>query len=145
LVAVERLLIVNADDFGRSHGTNAGVARGHEQGVVTSASLMVNWPSAAEAAAYARSHPELSVGLHVDLGEWSYQDGEWRQTYVAKEPVKAAVHLQLSRFETLVGRSPSHIDSHQHVHETEPARSLLAELTRELRVPLRNHHPQIRY
>ena len=67
-------LIVNADDFGQSPGVNRGVIAAHERGVVTSTSLMVRWPSAAAAAAYAREHPALSVGLHVDLGEWACRD-----------------------------------------------------------------------
>ena len=50
-----RALIVNADDFGLSPGVNAGVARTHEQGILTSASLMVRQPAADEAAAYARA------------------------------------------------------------------------------------------
>ena len=62
-----RYLIVNADDFGQSTGINKGVIQAHEEGIVTSASLMVRWPAAPEAAAYARNRPGLSVGLHVDL------------------------------------------------------------------------------
>ena len=46
----ERSLIVNADDFGLSPGVNAGVARTHEEGILTSASLMVRRPAAAAAA-----------------------------------------------------------------------------------------------
>src|SRR5437764_14850027 len=77
----ERELIVNADDFGRSPATNDGIIRGHEHGIVTSASLMVRWPAAVEAARYARRHPGLSLGLHVDLGEWAYLDGQWVLVY----------------------------------------------------------------
>ena len=65
-----RTLIVNADDFGRSAGINAGVAQAHDDGVVTSTSAMVCWPGAAEAAALVRERPTLGVGLHVDLSEW---------------------------------------------------------------------------
>ena len=43
--------------------------------------LLVRWPAAAEAAAYAQDHPELSLGLHVDLGEWTYDNGEWFPLY----------------------------------------------------------------
>ena len=50
----EPLPIVNADDFGQSPGITRGVIAAHERGIVTSASLMVRWPSANEAAAYAR-------------------------------------------------------------------------------------------
>ena len=52
----ERLLIVNADDFGLSPGVNAGVIEAHERGIVTSASLMVRWPRREQAAAYALEH-----------------------------------------------------------------------------------------
>jgi len=47
----QRYLIVNADDFGQSQGVNRGVIAAHEHGIVTSASLMVRWPAAIEAAA----------------------------------------------------------------------------------------------
>jgi predicted glycoside hydrolase/deacetylase ChbG (UPF0249 family) len=77
----KKILIVNADDFGLSAGVNAGIIRAHEHGIVTSASLMVRWPAAAAAAALTRSHPRLSVGLHVDLGEWIYENDRWRQVY----------------------------------------------------------------
>jgi hypothetical protein len=76
-----RHLIVNADDFGQSVGVNRGIIEAHERGIVTSASLMVRWPSAQEAAAYARSHTSLSLGLHFDFGEWRYRDGNWWKLY----------------------------------------------------------------
>src|SRR5207249_7492687 len=77
----QRYLIVNADDFGLSPGVNRGIIKAHDQGIVTSASLMVRMPAAAEAAAYAREHPSLSVGLHCDLGEWTYRDRKWEPVY----------------------------------------------------------------
>ena len=39
-----RRLIVNADDFGRAAGINAGVMKAFEDGIVTSATLMVRYP-----------------------------------------------------------------------------------------------------
>src|ERR1051325_8571977 len=52
-----RRLIVNADDFGRSSSINAAVIRAHREGILTSASLMVNEPAFAEAVALARQNP----------------------------------------------------------------------------------------
>ena len=75
-----RILIVNADDFGRSDAINRGVIRCHEDGIVTSASLMVRWPEAEGASVYARGS-SLSVVLHLDLGEWVYREGEWLSVY----------------------------------------------------------------
>jgi len=145
----QRVLIVNADDFGRSPGVNKGVIQAHEHGVVTSATLMVRWPAAIEAAAYAR-RSSLSVGLHVDLGEWIYRDGEWQPRYeVLSEPSEDAVAeeigRQLERFEALMGRPPTHLDSHQHVHRREPIRTALIEMALKLAVPLRHYTPYVRY
>jgi hopanoid biosynthesis associated protein HpnK len=62
-----RRLIVNADDFGRSRSINEAVIRAHQDGILTTASLMVNGAYADEAAALARQNPRLGVGLHVSL------------------------------------------------------------------------------
>jgi hopanoid biosynthesis associated protein HpnK len=62
-----RRLVVNADDFGRSHSVNQAVIRAHREGILTSASLMVNEPPAGEAVALARKNPGLGVGLHLVL------------------------------------------------------------------------------
>src|SRR5215831_932010 len=60
-------LIVNADDFGRSHSINEAVMQAHREGILTSASLMVNEPACAEAVTLARENPKLGVGLHLTL------------------------------------------------------------------------------
>jgi predicted glycoside hydrolase/deacetylase ChbG (UPF0249 family) len=146
----DRALIVNADDFGQSRGINRGVVEAHEHGIVTSASLMVRYPAAAEAAVYAREHPTLSVGLHVDLGEWTCRDGTWsaRYTVVAHDDAAAVekeVGLQINRFHELLGRPPTHLDSHQHVHRREPVRSVLGALARAFGIPLRETDDRIGY
>jgi predicted glycoside hydrolase/deacetylase ChbG (UPF0249 family) len=145
-----RFLIVNADDFGRTAGVNAGVIKGREQGIVTSASLAVRWPPAAEAAAYCRANPELGVGLHIDLGEWVFENGEWVSAYEVvsltdANAIAAAVESQLDSFRELVGRDPTHLDSHQHVHRQEPAASVAAELAEALGVPLRWQGTRVQY
>ena len=146
----ERVLIVNGDDFGRTSGINRGVIRAHEHGILTSASLMVRWPAAVEAAAYCRNNPALSLGLHLDLGEWVYRDRAWRSLYqvVATsdvDVVRAEVRKQLEAFRRLVGRDPTHLDSHQHVHLHEPVRSAVLETARPLDVPTRACSPEVRY
>jgi chitin disaccharide deacetylase len=145
----ERILIVNADDFGRSPGVNRGVIRSHEAGIVTSAGLMVRWPAAEEAAEYARGS-RLSLGLHLDLGEWEYRAGDWSPRYEVlsketPEAVERELREQLERFERLVGTTPTHLDSHQHVHRSEPARTALRRVGAELGVPVRHLTPEISY
>ncbi|MFN2507367.1 MAG: carbohydrate deacetylase [Chthoniobacterales bacterium] len=145
-----RYLIVNADDFGLTRGVNQGIIEAHEHGIVTSASLMVRYPTAGEAADYARTHLDLSVGLHFDLGEWRYHNGQWAAAYqvVASsdpEAVEAELERQLARFEHLLGCAPNHLDSHQHVHQSEPSRSLLLGCASKLRVPLRDSSRRVSY
>jgi predicted glycoside hydrolase/deacetylase ChbG (UPF0249 family) len=145
-----RYLIVNADDFGQSRGVNRGIMKAHGRGIVTSASLMVRWPAASEAAAYAREHPSLSLGLHVDLGEKIFRSGEWLPIYsvVPLQDISAIeqeVSHQLDVFRHLMGREPSHLDSHQHVHLREPVRSILVDTAQHLGIPLRNCCPNVCY
>jgi chitin disaccharide deacetylase len=143
----ERVLIVNADDFGRSPGINRGVIRTHEEGIVTSATMMVRWPAAADAADYCR-RSALSVGLHLDLGEWEYRDGEWRARYElaaarTRDAVADEIERQLERFERLIGRPPTHLDSHQHIHNARPVRGELRRVGERLGVPVRDVTPGI--
>jgi predicted glycoside hydrolase/deacetylase ChbG (UPF0249 family) len=146
----DRLLIVNGDDFGRTPGINRGVRRAHEHGILTSASLMVRWPAAADAATYARSHTALSLGLHVDLGEWVYRSRCWQPVYTVVPTDDAAavaveVAAQLATFRRLAGRDPTHVDSHQHVHRHEPVRSVLLDAAQRLGVPTRACLPTVHY
>jgi len=145
-----RYLIVNADDFGQSRAVNRGIMQAHRRGIVTSASLMVRWLAASEAAAYAREHPSLSLGLHVDLGEKVFRAGEWVPLYTVvslQDPTAIGDEIarQLETFRDLMGCHPSHIDSHQHVHRREPVRTLLIEVARQLDIPLRQCSPEVFY
>lgn len=145
-----RCLIVNADDFGLSPGVNRGVVKAHRQGIVTSASLMTRGPALEEAAALARENPRLSVGLHVDLGEWVYVNYAWCPAYEVvpldnSEAVADAIAHQLRVFRLVMGRDPTHLDSHQHIHRSDPVRSILLQQARQLGIRLRGENPDIRY
>jgi predicted glycoside hydrolase/deacetylase ChbG (UPF0249 family) len=145
-----RHLIVNADDFGLCPGINRGILHAHQEGIVTSTSLMVRPESAAEAATLARDHPHLSVGLHLDLGEWRFDGETWRAVYLvtaleSPAAVQEEVERQLAKFRALTGRDPTHLDSHQHVHRSEPVLSIVRVVARCLDVPLRGEEPSIRY
>jgi predicted glycoside hydrolase/deacetylase ChbG (UPF0249 family) len=138
-----RFAIVNADDFGQSHGVNRGIAEAHEQGILTNASLMVRWSAAGDAAAYARNHPALGVGLHLDLGEWTLRAGEWAPLYEVVDisdsrAIAGEVMWQLEAFERLLNRPPAQIDSHQHVHLREPVRSIVCEAAERQGIAVRD-------
>jgi predicted glycoside hydrolase/deacetylase ChbG (UPF0249 family) len=142
--ASARYLIVNADDFGLTDGINRGIIEASEKGIVRSASLMVRQEHAPAAAFYAREHPHLSVGLHFDVAEWLCREGNWETVYEVidrhdPEQVRHEFGRQLEKFDRLTGRMPTHLDSHQHIHDSEPARAILRECSAQLRIPLRRN------
>jgi len=60
-------LIVNADDFGMTHGINRGIIEANGKGIVTAASIMVTGWAFDEAVQLARENPNLDIGLHLSL------------------------------------------------------------------------------
>jgi predicted glycoside hydrolase/deacetylase ChbG (UPF0249 family) len=145
-----QILIVNADDFGLSEGVNAGIIEAHEHGIVSSASLMVRRPGVAQAAEYARRSKSLCVGIHIDLGEWSYRNDEWVPLYevVSAHSLAAVaeeVRWQIGEFCELLGKPPTHVDSHQHVHTEQAVQAIFEEVAVELSVPLRHFTANINY
>ena len=121
---------MNADDLGYSSGVTRGILEAHEHGIVTSASLMVDEPGAEEAAELAPDARALSVGLHAVLD----RGGE------VAEPDEAGRELerQLVRFEWLVGRRPTHLDTHHHVHRDPRLAPTVAAFAARHRLPLRD-------
>jgi hopanoid biosynthesis associated protein HpnK len=133
-----RRLIVNADDFGRSHSINAAVIRAHGEGILTTASLMVNEPGLDEAVALAKQNPKLGVGLHLSLlcgraalspekipglvnprGEFSSNPVGVGFHYFFKrslrEQLRTEIHAQFDRFRA-TGLLLDHVNGHLHLH-----------------------------
>ncbi len=120
-------LIINGDDFGASRGINRGIIQAHHDGILTSASLFVNRPASIEAAALARQHPGLSLGLHLELDAG---DSE-------AEGVAAQCERQLARFRELTGERPTHVDSHHDVHRAPHVLPHVLALAQRVGAPVR--------
>jgi len=128
--------IVNGDDFGASRGINRGIVEAHCHGVLSSTSLMVNRPASEEAAILSRELPELSIGLHVNI---TTEDGELVVDLAAPDECRAELYRQLERFQDLMGRLPTHIDSHHNVHRSPQLLPHFLDLAQQYRLPLREH------
>jgi predicted glycoside hydrolase/deacetylase ChbG (UPF0249 family) len=126
-------LIVNADDFGRTSGINAGVLEAHDSGIVTSATVMVLESAAEEGVFEAlRRAPRLSLGLHFVLTGGSLpasppdripsllvdgrvpRNAESLPPDLSREEISRELEAQISLFTKMAGRLPSHLDSHHH-------------------------------
>ena len=60
-------LVVNADDYGQSLGTNQAILKAHHQGILTSTSCMANMPAIEAGAAELSDAPKLGLGAHISL------------------------------------------------------------------------------
>ena len=131
-------VILNADDFGRSRQINAAIIRAHQEGVLTSASLMMAGEAVEDAVALARQNPELAIGLHVvvingrsvlpperiphlvnNQGFFSNDAVSAGVKYFASPRLQNELAQELSaQFECFskTGLQLSHVDGHLHMH-----------------------------
>jgi predicted glycoside hydrolase/deacetylase ChbG (UPF0249 family) len=125
--ALMKCLIVTGDDFGITSGVNRAIIQAHREGILTSASLMVDRPACKQAAALGRECATLSVGLHLEV------DPE------EPERIQAELERQLARFLDLVGTAPTHVDSHHDVHHDPRVLPCLLAWAARTGVPVRGH------
>ncbi len=130
-------LIVNADDYGWTQGITDGILKAHHDGIVTSTSMMVNRAASEYALEQMKLAPKLSVGVHLTLCDGSpvlpaeqvpslvdsdgnfYSHDEtvsrlWKKKFSALE-IEAEFRAQI-RWMKDRGVTPTHADSHHHVH-----------------------------
>jgi hopanoid biosynthesis associated protein HpnK len=147
-------LIVNADDLGLTPAVNRGILRAFQDGIVSSASLLVTGSAFEEAVALAQRNPKLDVGLHLTLveeravlgreilptlvdetGRFPRTSGEFfRRTFLGRiswDEVEREIAAQIARFQK-TGLRLSHLDSHQHLHMFPPVFQIVRRLTRRI-------------
>ncbi|MFB5674942.1 polysaccharide deacetylase family protein [Paenibacillus terreus] len=152
----ERLLIINADDFGMCHSTNHAISKLLADGVTASTSLMVTCPWVLEAAAFLKQNPNADVGIHTTFtSEWEHYkwgplntqlstltdqfgyfpaDTETVIANAAPEEIREEATAQIE-FALRLGIDLTHVDNHMGsvYHVTE----ILLDLCETYRLPLR--------
>lgn len=156
-------LIVNADDYGRTPGINAGTLEAHRNGIVTSATAMVLEPAAEEGLREAlATAPALSIGLHfaltgggppaaslMDLLELA-PGGHFPRSAddlphrIPDREVRLELEAQIARFERIAGRLPTHLDSHHHAALHASVQRVFARVARERGLPVRASNDRAR-
>jgi predicted glycoside hydrolase/deacetylase ChbG (UPF0249 family) len=151
-------LVVNADDFGYTPGVTSGILRAHRDGIVTSTTLMTNAPDTEGAARAARSAPRLDVGVHLVvtygrpltaphlIPSLVTEEGTFpRVTDLLRsgrpQAAEALVEYraQYARAKTLLGRAPSHLDTHHWVHDMPALEDAVLALAKETGAAVRAH------
>jgi len=149
-------LIINADDFGFSDDVNTAIIQAHEEGILTSTSLMVTGDAAQNAIALAKNHPHLAVGLHLVLvcgksvlppaqiphlvdsqGNFSDNPTQAGLNYQFNQATRAELRLeiaaQLEKFRDS-GLNLSHVDGHLHLHVHPVILNILTEFAGEFQI-----------
>lgn len=150
--------IFNADDFGISKGVNAAIVKAHREGILNSASLMINQKYAAEAVKSAKEMPDLEIGLHVNLtneypaapaqqipllvdGQGKLKNGfvnlfllSFLKPKQLQQQTEIEMRAQIVKY-LATGLSLQHIDSHRHVHLIPQIFKAMRKLQKEFAVP----------
>jgi hopanoid biosynthesis associated protein HpnK len=145
-------LIVNADDLGLTPAVNRGVVRAFQDGIVTSASLLVTGSAFEDSDALAQQNPKLDIGLHLALveersvlgpdvlptlvdetGRFPRTSAEFIQRVIlggiSWHEVELEIAAQIALFEK-TGLRLSHLNSHQHLHMFPPVFQIVRRLGR---------------
>jgi predicted glycoside hydrolase/deacetylase ChbG (UPF0249 family) len=134
---MSRVLIINGDDLGLTRAVSDGIFQAHTNGLLTSASLLVNQPATEFAVQQLARHPNLGVGIHLNLCQGRPvlgpqavpslvgSDGRflapkemqarlmsWR---VSRKQIEAEYRAQITLARAM-GVDPTHADSHHHMH-----------------------------
>jgi chitin disaccharide deacetylase len=143
-------LIVNADDFGYSPGVNYGILHSHLNGIVNSATMMMNMAGTAQALAMAKQYPGLRTGVHLvltcgkpllsDCKTLTKKDGTFKLQgdleVISLDELEREWSAQIERF-IAAGLTPSHLDSHHHVHTREEFLPVVQFLSQKFGLPFR--------
>ena len=155
---MSRRLIVNADDFGLTPGVSAGILGAARHGVVTSTTLLATTDVAQGWLARLRDSA-LGVGLHVNFtlgrpltkgaslvdGSGSFvRDARRAAARASLKDVEREVEAQIERFRRLLGRMPTHLDTHHHVGLLSPMREVVFAAAGRLGVAVRSQNPEAR-
>jgi predicted glycoside hydrolase/deacetylase ChbG (UPF0249 family) len=130
-------LVVNADDFGMSAAISRGIVRAHQEGIVTSASLLGNCADLEAARALLAEAPGLGVGVHLALvegapvadpgrvpsllgsnGRFLSRGAEfiaaWTKRHIDPADVEREFEAQVERVRA-AGIKIDHLDTHHHL------------------------------
>jgi chitin disaccharide deacetylase len=131
------MLIINADDWGRSKAATDSAIVCYQNGRISSTTAMVFMEDSTRAAQLARDI-KIDVGLHLNLSEdftCLHVPDELRKAHTAirrflkanryalvfynpflRQQFSLVLRAQTNEFARLYGKPPSHIDGHQHMH-----------------------------
>jgi len=147
-------IIVNGDDFGFSQEINNNIIKCHNDGILTSTTLIAYGEGFEEAVALSKSHPKLGIGVHLVLdGEYtlintpaSLVDSKSGYFYKYRDAIKkirngSFCHDDLVKEYSLqiekvldAGIKVTHLDHHHHLHRYFPVLNAVMEVSKKYNI-----------
>lgn len=145
-------LIINADDFNLTPGVTRGVLKAHDEGILTSTTILINLPLEEKTVREVSKRKRLGIGLHlnVTLGKpltrsTSLVNTEGTflrpQNYAQRLPrigdLIREYETQVQLFQKRFSRKPDHLDTHHHLHDHPLFFKALSLTARKWKLPIR--------
>jgi predicted glycoside hydrolase/deacetylase ChbG (UPF0249 family) len=148
-------LIVNADDFNLTEGVSRGILRSHDLGIVTSTTVLINRPMPSRILKELKRRKAIGIGLHLNVtlgwplsrpreipslvvpGGSFKRRSELNLSRIELRDIAVEYDAQIRRFRRLLGRFPSHLDTHHHLHEHPRIFRVLSRLALKYGIPVR--------
>jgi predicted glycoside hydrolase/deacetylase ChbG (UPF0249 family) len=154
----ERLLVINADDYGLTEAVSRGILEANRLGVVTSTSVLALAPAFDTTARWLADVPGIGVGAHLALvGEdppllparqiptlvdrqghlfptWRHFLRAAARNRIDADDVRAELEAQLARI-VGAGLVLDHLDTHQHLHLWPMVGDVVIDLAQRHRIP----------
>ncbi len=149
--------IINADDFGLSDSINKAIIQSFKEGILKSASLLINSKKTQEAVELAKKNPQLDLGIHLCLVQGSPVSKHKNiysllgsNGYFLKNHFDFLIKLWSGRinlyeveleFNEQIKKALeynlniTHIDTHQHIHLYPSILKILVRLAKKFGIP----------
>jgi predicted glycoside hydrolase/deacetylase ChbG (UPF0249 family) len=138
-MAFPKNILLCADDFGLSEEISQGIIQLVQSQRISAASCMANSPCFAEQSKYLSNlHEHATFGLHFNLTEGAFLSSSTLPCYSLQsllfkaharmldaQIIAKELRAQFECYVDLVGKLPSFIDGHQHVHQFPQIREVL--------------------
>lgn len=149
------LLIINADDFGYSTGINYGIIHSHQEGILSSTTMIATMPGFDEGVKLAEENPSLGIGVHLsltcgtplrkDVPSLIKEDGQFHLLSHYEKAFKIDTEELYKEWKEQIkkvieaGIQPTHLDSHHHVNTLSGITEVFVQLAKEFYLPVRNN------
>ena len=146
-------LIINADDFGYSEAVNYGIISAHNNGIVSSTTMMANMPGVEHGVKLLKENPSLSCGVHLTMSCYkpllqdlksiidensNFYRGITNQLLekMDLDEVYREFCAQIEKVKSC-GINICHLDSHHHVHTLEGLKPVIEKILDKYNLPIR--------